>query len=174
LIGNGLLMSQGGCTMNTPRTWDPFGEMLSLRDAMQQLLEGSVIRPGTWLGGTAPSQSFPLNVYGTADELHVEALLPGVSQEDVDVNLDRSVLTITARRQGLEAQAGQHWYLQEFHPGQFSRSCSLPFPVEFEQISAQYTNGVLTLTLPKAEAAKPKRIPIGTGQTQPHLDRMAQ
>jgi HSP20 family protein len=160
--------------MSTTRTWDPFGEMLSLRDAMQQLLEGSVIRPGTWLGGTAASQSFPLNVSGTAEELHVEALLPGVSPEDVDVNLDRGVLTITARRHGPETPAGQQWYLQEFQPGQCSRSFALPFPVEHEQITAHYTNGVLTLTLPKAEAAKPKRIAIGTGHTQAHLDRAAQ
>jgi len=160
--------------MSTPRTWDPFGEMLSLRDAMQQLVEGSVIRPGTWLGGTATSQSFPLNVYGTADELQVEALLPGVSPEDVDVNLDRGVLTITAKRHGPERQERQQWYLQEFQPGQFSRSFALPFPVEPEQVTAHYTNGVLTLTLPKAEAAKPKRIPIGTGQGQPQLNRTTQ
>jgi HSP20 family protein len=160
--------------MSTTRTWDPFGEMLSLRDAMQQLLEGSVIRPGTWLGGTAASQSFPLNVSGTAEELTVEALLPGVSPEEVDVNIDRGVLTIAATQHGPEARPGQHWYLQEFQPGQCSRSFTLPFPVEVEQIAAHYSNGVLTLTLPKAEAAKPKRIPIGTGQTQAHLDRTAQ
>ena len=160
--------------MSTPRTWDPFGEMLSLRDAMQQLVEGSVVRPGTWLGGPATSQAFPLNVYGTADELNVEALLPGVSQEDVDVNLDRGVLTIAAKRHGSKRQERQQWYLQEFQPGQFSRSFTLPFPVEHEQVTAHYTNGVLTLTLPKAEAAKPKRISIGTGQAQPQLDRTAQ
>jgi HSP20 family protein len=141
---------------------------------MQQLLEGGVVRPGTWLGGTAPSQAFPLNVCGTAEELKVEALLPGVRQEEVDVNLDRGVLTITARRHGPETQAGQQWYLQEFQPGQCSRSFALPFPVEHEQITAHYTNGVLTLTLPKAEAAKPKRIAIGTSQTQPHLSSPTQ
>ena len=69
--------------MSTPHIWDPVGEMVSLRDAMQQLVEGSVIRPGTWLGGATASQSFPLNVSGTADELKVEALLPGVSPDEV-------------------------------------------------------------------------------------------
>jgi HSP20 family protein len=155
--------------MSTPHIWDPVGEMVSLRDAMQQLVEGSVIRPGTWLGGATASQSFPLNVSGTADELKVEALLPGVSPDEVDVNLDRGVLTIAAKRHGPARQERQQWYLQEFQPGQCSRSFTLPFPVDHEQVTAQYTNGVLTLTLPKAEAAKPKRISIETGQAQPQL-----
>ena len=150
--------------------WNPVGEMLSLREAMNQLLEGSFIRPGTQLaaGGTG-AYSFPLNVYQTGEELKVEALLPGVSEDDVQVDIDRGVLTIAAKRQGWEPQEGQQWYVREIQPGQFTRAFSLPFPVEVEQVRAHFTNGVLTLTLPKAEAAKPKRIAIGTGQAQPQL-----
>src|SRR5919199_3941895 len=141
------------------RTWNPWSEMISLREAMNQLLEDSFIQPGATVRGTggAAGLSFPLNVYGTADELKFEALLPGVSPEDVQVDLDRGVLTIAAKRHGFEATDGQTWYLREFQPGQFSRSLSLPFPVEVEQANANFTNGVLTLTLPKAAAAKPKR-----------------
>src|SRR4051812_4786009 len=75
---------KGGCTMSTQRTWDPFSEMLSLRDAMGQLLEGSFVRPGASYAAAQAGYSFPLNVHGTSDELTVEALLPGVSQEDVN------------------------------------------------------------------------------------------
>jgi HSP20 family protein len=149
--------------MATNRGWDPFSEMLSLRDAMSQLMEGSVVRPGTYVGGTAASQTFPLNVHGTADELKVEALLPGVSEEDVQVDIDRGVLTIAAKRHGPTQVQGHKWYLQEFHGGEFSRSLSLPFPVEVEHASASFSNGVLTLTLPKAAAARPRRIQIGGG-----------
>ena len=149
------------------RYWSPFSEMVSLRDAMNQLLEGSFIRPGTLVGAGATSYSFPLNVYQTKDELKVEALLPGVSEEDVQVDIHQGVLTIAARRHGWEPTEGQNWYLREIYPGQFTRSVSLPFPVEVEQVSAHFTNGVLTLTLPKAEAAKPKRIQIGTGAAAP-------
>jgi HSP20 family protein len=156
--------------MATQRTWDPLSEMLSLRDAMGQLLESSFVRPGTGYGG--PSQagySFPINVHGTADVLKVEALLPGVSQEDVNVDLDRGVLTISAKRHGPEVGQGEQWHLREFNPGQFARSLSLPFPVEIDQVGATFTNGVLTLTLPKAEAAKPRRIQIGQGQRTEQL-----
>jgi len=149
--------------MATNRGWDPSSEMLSLRDAMSQLLEGSVVRPGALVGGGMASQTFPLNIHGTADELQVEALLPGVSEEDVRVDLDRGVLTIAAKRHTRDEAEGHKWYLQEFHPGEFSRSLSLPFPIEAERAQAGFTNGVLSLTLPKAEAAKPRRIQIGGG-----------
>lgn len=154
------------------RAWNPFGEMLSLREAMNQLLEESVIRPGTGFmtgTGNASTYSFPINVYQTDDDLKVEALLPGVSQEDVQIDVDRGVLTIAAKRHGWEPAEGQSWYLREIRPGAFTRSLSLPFPVETEHATAHFTNGVLTLTLPKAEAAKPKRIQIGAGHQQEQL-----
>lgn len=145
------------------RAWNPVNEMMSLREAMNQLVEGSFIRPGALTASTATQMaySFPLNVYGTADELRVEALLPGINEEDVQVDIDRGVLTITAKRHGAEAAQGEQWHLREFNPGQFGRSLSLPFPVEVDHVTATFTNGVLTLSLPKAEAAKPRRIQIG-------------
>ncbi len=155
--------------MSVQRTWEPFSEMLSLRDAMGQLLEGSFVRPGTGYAAAQAGYSFPINVHGTTNELTVEALLPGVSQEDVNIDLDRGVLTITAKRHGAEVAKGEQWHLREFNPGQFARSLSLPFPVETEQANATFSNGVLTLTLPKAEAAKPRRIQIGGGQRTEQL-----
>ncbi len=148
------------------RTWDPFSEMFSLRDAMGQLMEESFVRPGalTTGGATQTTYSFPLNVHGTNDELTVEALLPGVSPEDVQVDIDRGVLTIAATRHGAEPPAGQQWYLREIQPSQYSRAFSLPFPVEVDAVAATFANGVLTLTLPKAAAAKPRRIEIGGAQ----------
>lgn len=158
------------------RAWNPWGEMVTLREAMNQLMEDSFIRPGATVRAAsgAGSFSFPMNVYGTADELKVEALLPGVSPEDVQVDLDRGVLTIAAKRHGWEASEGQTWFAREIQPGQFSRSLTLPFPVEVEQANANFTNGVLTLTLPKAAAAKPKRIQVGSGQPQPQIAGEAQ
>ena len=156
------------------RYWSPFSEMVSLRDAMNQLLEGSFIRPGTLVGAGATSYSFPLNVYQTKDELKVEALLPGVSEEDVQVDIHQGVLTITARRHGWEPAEGQSWFVREIYPGQFTRSLSLPFPVEVDQVAASFTSGVLTLTLPKAEAAKPRRIQIGGGQRQEQIESGAE
>jgi HSP20 family protein len=148
--------------MSTQRNWDPFTDMLSLREAMSQLVEGSFIRPGTVMPGSQAGYSFPINVHGTGDELRVEALLPGISEEDLSLDIDRGILSITAKRHGPEAKTGEQWHLREFNPGQFSRSLSLPFPVEIENVTASFTNGVLSITLPKAEAAKPRRIQLGT------------
>jgi len=155
--------------MATTRTWDPFGEMLRLRETMTRLTESALVRPGALTFGYAESiatQTFPLNIHGTADELKVEALLPGISQEDVQIDIDRGVLTIAAKRVGPDAVEGERWHLREFNPGQFTRSVALPFPVEIDRASANFTNGVLTLTLPKAEAAKPRRIQVGAGRPQ--------
>ena len=146
--------------------WNPFAEMTSLRDAMNQLLEGSVVRPGFAVGGITGAASFPVNLYRAGDELKVAALIPGVSPEDVDVHVHQGVLTITARRHGWQPAEGERAHLQEIFGGEFARSFSLPYPVDVERVAAAYAHGVLTLTLPVAEAAKPKQIPIGTGPQQ--------
>jgi HSP20 family protein len=154
------------------RVWNPWQEMFSLQEAMNQFFDNPSSRYQAAQGASAVT--FPLNVYGTADELKVEALLPGVSQEDVQIDIDRGVLTIAAKRHGWEPGEGQNWHIREITSGQFTRSLSLPFPVEVERAQAQFANGVLTLTLPKAEAAKPKRIQIGTGREQAQLQSESQ
>jgi HSP20 family protein len=153
--------------------WDPFAEAMSLRDAMNRLFETSVVRPTSWAGvATNVGQSFPLNIYTRDENLIVEALLPGVSPEDVQVSVDQGVLSIAAKRQGVPATDGQEsaqqpgWYLREIVAGQFRRAFSLPFPVDADKAQATYTDGVLTLTLPKAEAARPRQIRIEAGAPQ--------
>jgi HSP20 family protein len=149
--------------------WDPFAEAMSLRDAMNRLFETSVVRPGQW-GAQAGGnwQAFPVNIYAREESLVVEALLPGISPEDVQVTVDRGVLSIGAKRHGWQPDQdqGQSWFLHEITSGEFKRSFSLPFPVDTEKSNANYSNGVLTLTLPKAEAARPKQIRIEGGAQQ--------
>jgi HSP20 family protein len=138
--------------------------MLSLRDAMDQLFDTHALRPEYGLGLHTPTLAqMPLNVYEMDDALHVEALLPGISEEDVNVAIDRGVLTVGAKRHDAR-QEGQRWHVNEFGAGEFTRALSLPYPVDAERVTAQFTNGVLSLTLPKAESAKPRRIAIGGGQ----------
>jgi HSP20 family protein len=145
--------------------WNPFDEMAALHNTMWKLLESNqpqATGANTW-------QTFPLNVFSREQTLVVEALLPGVSQEDVQVSIDRGVLTIAAQRQGWQPNGNQEqvtWYLREAPAGQFRRAISLPFPIDAEAARANYTNGVLTLTLPKAEAARPRQIPIQAGEAQ--------
>lgn len=145
------------------RTVSPYDDMLSLRDAVGQLFEGSFVRPSAALG-SGLTASFPLNVSASDDELKVEALLPGVSEEDLNITVDQGILRITAKRHGPETNQRHQWYLREIVGGEFTRSLSLPFAVEVDQVNASFHQGVLTLTLPKAAAARPKKIQIGGGQ----------
>ena len=151
--------------VNRPR--GSLEEMLGLREAMHQLLADSILHPSTTLRttGTGLVSSFPLNVYETAEVLKVVALLPGVNPDDVQVTIEPGRLTIAAHRQGWEpeGQEGLRWHVREIQAADFTRTLSIPFPVEVEQATADFAYGVLLLTLPKAAAAKPKRIQISSG-----------
>jgi HSP20 family protein len=160
--------------------WDPFAEMTSLRQAMDRLLENAFIRPGV---GWGTETTFPLDVMERDDEVVVKASLPGVKPEDVNISIEDNVLTISGelheeseegQPQGqtqaqTQAQQGQRrqgrYHLRERRWGRFTRSVMLPFDVNADQANATFEHGVLTITLPKAEAAKKKRIQIqGAGQ----------
>jgi HSP20 family protein len=146
---------------------NPPEEMLTLGEAMRQVLENSVVRPGSFLADPIHTAgSFPVNVRESADEATIEAFLPGVSLEDVDVSFEQGILTITAQRHVPSLTADQTWYLREFYDGQFTRSFALPFPVAADQVQANLADGILTLQLPKAEEAKPKRLAITSGQRE--------
>jgi len=145
----------------------PLEEMVSLGEAVRQLVERSVVRPGTILSNMAHvGSSVPVNVRDSGDEAMIEAFLPGVSPEDVDVSFDRGVLTIAAKRHGPAAAEGQTWYLREFADGQFTRSFALPFPVAVDRVEADLADGILTLRLPRAEEAKPQRLAITGGRRE--------
>jgi HSP20 family protein len=144
------------------RNPSPLASMFTLHEALNQLFEHDVTGPVSGIGGTGLAQ-LPLNVYELDDALHVEALAPGIGEEDIQVDIDRGVLTIAAKRQG-PAQGNRRWHLSEFGAGAFTRALRLPYPVDPDHITAQFTNGVLSLTLPKAESAKPRRIAIGGEQ----------
>ena len=146
--------------------WEPFREAISLRDAMNTLLQESFVRPSGLLGqdGTA---SFPIDVSETEDEYVVRASLPGVKPEEVQITVHGDTLTIRGESKAEEEGKGEHWHLRERRFGAFERSLTLPTPVNPDRAQARYEHGVLTLTLPKAEAAKPRQIKIG-GSAQGH------
>jgi HSP20 family protein len=140
--------------------WDPFREAVSLRDAMNSLLQESFVRPGS---ANAQSGSFalPLDVAENDNEFVVKASLPGVKPENVQITIQGDSLSIRADATTEEEQKGDRWHLRERRSGTFQRSLSLGTPVDSEKAHADYEHGVLTLTLPKAEASKPRQIKIG-------------
>ncbi len=146
--------------------WDPFREMVSLREAMDSLFENALITP--FGGGQQGSQSayLPLDVTENEDNFVVKASLPGVNPEDIDVTVNGDVLTIKGEIKQEQENQNERYHLRERRWGSFSRSVSLPTQIKTDAVQAEYQNGVLTLTLPKADDVKPKRIAIKGGQQQ--------
>lgn len=142
--------------------WEPFDGLTPLREAMNQLLEDSFIRPmHSGLGGRV----FPLDVYETETEYVIEAVVPGIKPEDLKITAAGSMVTIQApilaTPKAATGQPAQRKYLQrERYVGEMTRTIELPTETDPDKIEATYEQGVLTLRLPKVEAAKPIQIPV--------------
>ncbi|MDB5352231.1 MAG: hspA 2 [Planctomycetota bacterium] len=147
--------------------WDPFREAVSLRDAMNTLLQESFVRPGN---APAKPNAVPLliDVSESEDAYTVKASLPGVKPDDVQITVQGDTLMIRAETTAEEEQKGEQWHIRERRVGVFQRSITLPTPVDADKAQAQFDNGVLTLTLPKSDAAKPRQIKVGASSSQPH------
>jgi len=141
--------------------WEPFSEMVSLRDAVNRLFEDSFIRPGGWpLPFDGGSLSVPADVIETKDNVVVKLSAPGVKPEDIDIAVVGDTLTIRGETKSEEQFEEASYICKERHFGSFQRTFSLPVSVASDKAKAEFDNGVLTLTLPKTEAAKPKSIKV--------------
>ena len=150
--------------------FDPFSEMLSLREAMDSLFENAMIAPRGRSQESGAGWGLPLDVTENADNIMVKASIPGVKPEDLEVTVHGDMLTIKGEMKADEEKKDERYHLRERRWGSFARSISLPVPVKADSVEADYDNGVLTLTLPKTEEVKPKRITIkgqGNGSSQP-------
>ena len=141
--------------------WDPFGDMVSLREAMNSLLQDSFVRPGGTVAGGSAHGGFPLDISENENEFVLHASLPGVKPEDVQITVHGETLTIQGQGRTEEEKKGEQWHLRERRFGSFQRSITLPMQVDSDQAQAQFEHGVLTLTLPKSEQAKPRQIKVG-------------
>lgn len=142
---------------------DPLREMVSLRDAMERLFEDSIVSPfGRWPLQANEVRTLALDMYETDDNLVVEASLPGISPDEVDISIVGNTLTIKGDiEQEAEEDKGKY-YCRERHYRAFHRSVNLPTEVSSDKAEATFENGVLKLTLPKVEEAKPRKITIKT------------
>ena len=137
--------------------WDPFREMLTMRRAMDRLMENSMKEQDEF---TQADWSLALDVVENDEAYLVKASLPGVKPENIDITYDKNLLTIRGEiKDEVEQEKGQY-HLRERRFGTFTRTINLPSAVKAEAIHADYKDGVLTLQLPKMEEVKPKRIQI--------------
>lgn len=143
------------------RRTSPFGEFLSLRQAMDRLFEDSVVQPRSMYEGGGPEHGIPLDIASTPEELRIEAALPGVRPEDVEITVLGDNLTINATTGGEESREEDGYLYREVRRGRFSRTVTLPSQVDSERAAASFQDGMLRLSIPKAEAAKPRQIRIG-------------
>jgi HSP20 family protein len=150
--------------MATITRWDPFQDVLSLREAMNQLMEESFVRPTAGQGG----QNFvpALDLSETAEGYLVEAALPGLKPEDVEITLENNVLTIKGETRQEVDDKQRNFHRVERRFGAFQRTISLPTTVKSDQIHASLTNGVLRLEIPKAEEVKPRKISVNVGENK--------
>jgi HSP20 family protein len=141
--------------------WDPFREAVSLRDAMNALFQDSFVRPSGPMSQAGGPVALPLDVSENENEFVVRASLPGIKPEDVQITVHGDTLTIQGESKFEDEKKGERWHLRERRAGSFQRSIMLTTPVNSDKAQAQFEHGVLTLTLPKSEQAKPRQIKIG-------------
>jgi HSP20 family protein len=140
--------------------WEPFNEMVSLRDAVSHLFEDAFIRPAWPLPFEGSAWSMPVDVIETQDNVIVKAAVPGVKPEELDISITGDTLTIKGETKAEEKFEEGSYLRKERRFGAFQRTLTLSVNVVADKAKAEFENGVLTLTLPKAEEAKPKSIKV--------------
>lgn len=142
---------------------DPWREMLSLRSNMDRLFDNFLFdTPSEWQQNV---WDLAMDVSENDDEYVVKASLPGINPEDLDITYTGNTLTVKGETRAEEEREGERYHLRERRFGTFQRTISLPSTVNQEAIEANYQDGVLTLRLPKAEEAKPKRISVQSSES---------
>ncbi len=141
--------------------WEPFRDMVSLRDAMDRMFEERFFQPpapfGPWAGRT-----LAVDMYETDDSVVVKTSIPGVNAEDIEVSVTGETLTVKAESKEEEEIQRENYLRRERRFGSYCRSVTLPGGLEADKAEADYTDGILTLTFPKAEEIKPKSIKVTT------------
>lgn len=175
--------------------WDPFSEMMRFRNMVDRMFGEGLTRP--WRQAVQMGYTLPVDVCETNDEFLVRAACPGCRPEDLDISVKEDTVTIRGeirepewmRREAAQAgqaqqqqagqaqpaggqmrhpsQAGVECWLQEIPYGRFTRSITLPTPINAGNARAEFDNGLLVLHMPKAEEARPRRIEIRPGAHQP-------
>jgi HSP20 family protein len=143
--------------------WTPAGHLQSFQEEMNRLFH-EFFRGGNggdqgWASG---AWTPPVDIYETDDALVLTAMLPGVSKDDVSIEVHNNILILRGERKPAAAVQDERYYRRECVYGPFQRSFVLPTIVDQERVQATYHDGILELRLPKVEAAKPRRIAIAS------------
>jgi HSP20 family protein len=146
--------------MSNLTRWEPVREMMTLREAMDRLFDDAFTRPinlrdGGW---SAPA----VDMYQTDDEVVVKVALPGFKADEVQINVTGDVLSLRGELKREQEDKDKAWHIREHRWSSFERSVALPTQVKPDGANADFENGILTISLPKAEEVKPKTISVKT------------
>lgn len=140
--------------------WDPFRELSTLRDRMNRVFDESAYG-GRGDSGSTAAWNPAVDIHETANEIVVQAEVPGVEKDQIELSLENNVLTFKGERRFEKDTQEDNFHRIERAYGGFSRSFSIPTTVDESRISADYKDGVLTVTLPKTQQAKARQIAVG-------------
>lgn len=143
--------------MSNLTRWEPVREMMTLREAMDRLFDDAFTRP---ISKSGVSGLPAIDLYQNEDEVVVKAALPGLKAEDVQISVTADMLTLRGEFKQEGDQKEVAYSIREHRYGLFERSVMLPTDVQTDKAKAEFENGILTITLPKTEAVKPKTINI--------------
>lgn len=137
----------------------PWSGFMPLRRAMDRFFDDSPVWPGL-TRRAVPREGvaqLPVDIYSTEDEIIIKAAVPGVNPDDVEITIEGDTLTIKSETQAPE---NVDYICQEYCYGPFARTFNLNVPIQTDKVTAEFENGLLTLTLPKTEEVKPKTIKV--------------
>jgi HSP20 family protein len=137
--------------------WEPARDFMTLREAMDHLFDDAFTRPLSIRDGwSVPA----IDMYQTDEELVVKASIPGYKAENVQISVTGDVLTLRGEVKQEDEKKEKAWHIREQRWGSFERSVALPTQVVADKAKAEFENGILIVTLPKAEEVKPKTITV--------------
>jgi len=139
------------------QSWPSFDRLTSLRDELDRLFDFTApTRDSGLFSGWTPA----LDVHDEKENLTVQVELPGLKKEEINLSLHDGVLTVSGERKTEREDKEGETFRRERYFGRFQRSVTLPTAVDTAKVSASYKDGILTVTLPKAEEAKPRQIEV--------------
>ena len=145
--------------MSNLTRWEPAREMMTLREAMDRLFDDAFTHSLSMRDGWSASTP-AVDMYQTDDELVVRASLPGIKADEVQINITGDVLTLKGEVKHEEEKNDKAWHIREQRWGSFQRSVALPTNVVSDKAKAEFENGILIITLPKAQEVRPKTITV--------------
>lgn len=151
-------------TFRWPAGWDPFGTLRNMQRELERVTGMSLFGEGRTIGG---GNYPPVNLFNGPEDVLVQFEMPGVKREDLDLSITGETLVVKGAMRPQDGEDKFQYQRRERGTGEFSRTVVLPDKVEAEKVDAQLAGGILTIRLPKSEAAKPKQIRVKQGQEVP-------